>query len=147
MTARIIAMIIVAVCLASGNLRAQQVTDLPMVTAAALPGMLRQSPIIIDVRMSNERLGVDGQQWRLRCPACLTIDAPFDLDLGFFEDSDRAVVTLHDRPIIIVCRKGIRAHGAALVFQSAGIEVSLLEGGLDTLPDAMITGKRRPQTD
>lgn len=104
--------------------------------------MLRQSPVIVDVRMGNERLGADGQQWQLRCPACLTIHAPFDLDMGFFEDADRTVVTLRNRLVIIVCRKGIRAHGAALVLQSAGIEVSLLEGGLDALPDAMITGKR-----
>lgn len=137
---------ILVTCIGAGNLHAQQETGVPMISVPEFRALLRELPTIVDVRMNGERHGTDGKPWRLRCPACPTFHAPFDLDMGFVEDGDDRVVKLGARKIVVVCRQGVRALRAAIALRSRGLKTMLLHGGLDALPDAMLVGKRPQAT-
>jgi len=116
------------------------------VKADEMAALLKKKPLVLDVRVGGETKGTDEKPWGLKCRACTVVPAPFDLDMGFFEDRDESALrsVRPQQPILIVCLAGVRAEKAATELTTKGYRVYILEGGLTTLPRSLVYGAQPP---
>lgn len=103
-----------------------------------LEEILQRNPLIVDVRMPNERVDSDGVTRQLRCNGCLTILAPHDIssEMGFIDPdkTEEILAASQNKPIVVFCQEGVRSRAAADTLQKNVKKVFTVRGGFNELP-------------